>query len=131
MIDPNSISDEYVSYTDIKSELLSRLGFCGCGLPDESLNLINDLMIYIRQWNTPFEGILLSKEWEIRNKANHEYLHKIIASNYDGLCYVLFNLLADKNITRHGGSLPGWVEDYKFAEKLEKYINHINNEDED
>ena len=33
--------------SEIEDEILDRLGFCGCGMPDDAIRLINDLMKYI------------------------------------------------------------------------------------
>jgi hypothetical protein len=107
--------------------LLEKLGFCGCGSPNDALKLIHDLIQYLEQFRDykgPYHGI----EWEEYCKEDKDSLKKVIDENYDGICYTLFYFLDSKEITSHGGSVPGWLEDHDFYEKLKRYLNRINSE---
>lgn len=112
---------------DLKSYLLERLGFCGCGLPDDALTLIHDLLNYIEVFRShPYTGHFPGAEWDAYCASDKDALQKVIDDNEDGVKYCLFYLIADKNITNHGGSVPGWIEDYEFKDKLKTYIDYIN-----
>lgn len=118
--------DDCVDWNDVAEELHTRLGFCGCGMPKEALTLINDLLEYIDYRSQPYKGTFSGPEWTQHCKDARDALDKIISNNPDGVKYVLFYLIADKNITAHGGSVPGWIEDHTFKNKLKSYIEHIN-----
>lgn len=36
-----------------QSDLLNRLGFCGCGMPDAALQLIHDVLQYLKDFRMP------------------------------------------------------------------------------
>lgn len=109
---------------DLEQTLCERLGFCGCGMPDDALSLINDIIqkyIGMPPYSRGFNG----KEWREHCENKERILKKIIDENYDGVRYVLFYLLDDKKITFHGGSVPGEIEDKEFANKLSRYAAMI------
>jgi hypothetical protein len=111
---------------EIEGELLERLGFCGCGMPNAALILIHELLIYIEErWSTHYNGPFQGPEWESHCKSDKDAIKHVIERNYDGICYVLFYLLDHKRITSHGGSVPGWIEDDDFRDKLKNYIEYI------
>jgi hypothetical protein len=119
--------DEIVDWSDIELELLQRLGFCGCGMKAEALYLINDLLDYIDHRSRPYRGAFQGPDWKKHCQDDKDAFNKVITDNPDGVKYVLFYLIADKDITSHGGSVPGCLEDYEFRDKLKSYVAHINN----
>lgn len=68
-------------------------------------------------------------DWDDHCAADKSALQKVIDDNPDGVKYCLFYLIADKDITNHGGSVPGWIEDYSFKDKLKSYIDYMNKGD--
>ncbi len=122
--------DEIIDWGDVQGYLLGRLGFCGCGIPDVALSLINDLLAYIEEFRSkPYTGSFQGKEWDAHCSADKAALQKVIDDNQDGVKSCLFYLVSSKNITNHGGSIPGWIEDHEFRRKLKSYIDYMIGED--
>lgn len=117
--------DDVVDWEEAEGCLLTRLGFCGCGMPDEALTLIHDLLDYIEDRHKPYDGPFQGPEWDKHCRDDEEAIKKVITGNPDGVRYVLFYLLDSKEITTHGGSVPGWIEDNEFRDKLKSYIEYI------
>ena len=119
--------DDFIDWKGVEGELCERLGFCGCGRPKESLSLINDLLEYVENYRSkPYTGAFQGAEWDKHCQDDVDALNKVIADHPDGIKYILFYLISDKDITEHGGSVPGWIEDYDFKNKLKSYIDYIN-----
>jgi hypothetical protein len=99
-----------INYNDLESLIISGIfNFCGCGLPEEAIKFIRDVMAHIdrkRPDNQKFEDFY--KEWS-------EEGDKIAPL---GALYFTYYVLADKELTEHGGSVPGWLSP-KGRETLE------------
>jgi len=114
------------NWNELESELLERLGFCGCGAPDEALLLIHDLLVHFENHRAiNYTGSFEGAEWEKYCKDEKESLNKVLDDNKEGIKYALFYLLDDKGITNHGSSVPGWVEDTEFMDKLKLYVKKL------
>lgn len=121
---------EFKNWDDVKSELLERLGFCGCGLPDDALQLIHDLIEFIDgRFNKECNASAGSDKWKSHCDDMRASLRKVLHDNMSGIEYVLFYLLDNKEITEHGGCVPGFIVDKEFMNTLKSYINHINGND--
>jgi len=79
----------------------SILDFCCCGCPEDNLKYIRDVLEHIN-WKygrqEPFDEWY--KEWRVM--APSLFVN-------DGAEYFIYYVLAAKNLTEHGGSVPGWL----------------------
>lgn len=107
-------------------ELIERLGFCMCGLPEEALKFIHDLLAWVDHRMNSKAPALQGEEWTKYFRDIDAGYDKILADNKDGLKYMLFYFLDDKELTEHGGSVPGWILDTEFYDKLKQYIQEAH-----
>lgn len=113
----------------IEHEILERFNFCGCGAPEEFIRLINDVMQWIdKKLNKPYSGKFHGSEWDALTDDYEKAWDDLISSNRRGVEYALFYLLDSKEITTHGGAVPGWIEDKEFMNKVEKYVEGLKDE---
>ena len=92
---------ESVYHPDAESALGSVLGFCNCGMPTEALRFIWKVLELIGEET---EGT-----WEEWYKGHRERADKLFHKDH-GIKYVVYYLLAEKGLTEHGGSVPGWLD---------------------
>ena len=89
-------------YEDVEDFIATGLlGFCGCGKPHhaikhvrQSLQLVHDLKYLV------WEEKLTYKEW--KEKTKEVFLN-------EGAEYFMWYFLDNKELTEHGGSVPGWL----------------------
>jgi hypothetical protein len=102
---PDMPQEKGCFYEDVESLIqIEILGFCGCGCPDESVKYVGKALRLIQDradtWDNrtsmPFE------EW----KAKCKELFKTSEAEY-----FMFYYLDSKDLTEHGGSVPGWLTD--------------------
>lgn len=113
--DGSYIGPEEVYYEDAESFILSGiLGFCGCGMPEDAGRYIRDVLKHIE--------ILANLSREVDWSANYaswtEQGKKLFASQ--GAEYFAYYVLSEKELTEHGGSVPGWL-----TEKGKNVLNDL------
>lgn len=121
-IECESKGDCFCGLERLESKLLNRLGFCGCGMPEESLKFIYELLEWIK-FRHSFEGASFGEEWDKHWIDVDKKFDSLIESNKYGFMFTLFYFLDDKRITTHGGSVPGWLDDETFFNELKTYVN--------
>lgn len=84
---------------------LAVLGFCGCGMPENTAAWVLEGLDII---NEPFEHD--EKEWLQLYGDWKDRVRKHYGDN-DGSRYFFWYWCADKEFTEHGGSVPGWLTD--------------------
>lgn len=116
--DGDYIDDDGNHAEDLMSFLQSSiLKFCCCGEPQKNLLMIYYLLTDLKEWH---ENIILGKdEWDKRQ----EKLKKYVQDNWSIFLDFFYYVMAEKNITEHGGSIPGWVEDENLYDTLAVWIN--------
>lgn len=82
-------------------EIQESLGFCGCGQPETVLLFLKEVLELIS--DEPAEGVTFD-EWYPGHRAK-----ELALFHSDGIAYFVWYVLADKDITEHGGSVPGWL----------------------
>lgn len=107
-------------YEDAESFLQTKiLGFCGCGDPDLSLK---HTQTALRQVSNLKELVWEKKqtweEWDAENKK--------LLGGETGV-YFMWYWLDNKELTEHGGSVPGWltIEGYELLEDLDEYFEEV------
>lgn len=76
------------------------LGFCTCGRPEESLSLVRDVLRHISHLqDLVWTNQQTFEEWDEAGEA--------ICGERE--MYFLFYFLDSKNLTEHGGAVPGWL----------------------
>ena len=100
-IDGIYYDDEHTYY---QNKCLDVLGWCGCGSPENCLDLIKQVLL------------LLNRE----DKGKWDELEKLIPQNEAR--DIIYYLLDDKDLTSHGSCIPGWTseEGKEFIKMLEK-----------
>ena len=83
-------------YDSAVDALGSVLGFCGCGAPEAALRYVRSAL---RCLNPPTWKDY--DAWRARADA--------VFRGDEGAEYVMWYLLSDKNLTEHGGGVPGWL----------------------
>lgn len=95
----------------LENEIYDRLGICGCGMPEEAVIFLDSFINWVQ--DTTESGLS-----DVENSADFV---RIIKDHFWGLLYLLYYYLDDKQIFEHGSSVPGWVPDIQFIEKLNRY----------
>ncbi len=80
-----------------EQDFCDRLGFCGCGMPDELLPYVADALRHVADLsnNSP-------DAWDERRAE----LYPVPGSDW-----FMWEVLNEKGLTEHGGSVPGWLTD--------------------
>lgn len=93
--------DSY-AYEDAVSFIASgMLGFCGCGKPEEALTFMRDVMRHIH--------CLQSDDFLSAEEAFEDWVKEGQKIGSEGALYFAYYVLDDKQLTEHGGSVPGWL----------------------
>ena len=108
-------------YEDAESLIATGvLGFCGCGMPDaalehvrKALQIVDDLKQLVWEKKITYE------QWEERKK-------EVFANS--GQEYFMWYFLDNKELTEHGGSVPGWLtqEGIELLEDLNELSAEAN-----
>lgn len=78
------------------------LGFCCCGQPDANLKFIAQVLKHINELKTEVWSKNISfEDWQFQGST--------IAS--ENALYFAYYFLDQKELTEHGGSVPGWLTD--------------------
>jgi hypothetical protein len=94
------VDEDNCHWEDAESFLAGKImGFCGCGNNEVALKYIRDVMELIEKIHTG-EG----ESWRAAYTALDDFF-----SNNSGLQYTIYYLLDMKELTTHGGSVPGWL----------------------
>lgn len=98
-----SFIDPSGSYYESAEDFLqiSTLGFCGCGCPEESLGYVRDVLQHIDN--------LKQLVWEKKQTYEEWAAEGSKLFSNDGARYFTFYVLDQKELTEHGGSVPGWL----------------------
>jgi len=81
------------------------LNFCGCGMPDENLKFIKDVLELIEYRRSHDEEKETWDEFWDKYKIKELELY----SDNEGLRYFIWYVFDSMGITDHGGSVPGWL----------------------
>jgi len=93
------LDEDDISHENAESYLGNQLSFCGCGRPEDALLFMRDVLHALDTKGGSRD------EWEERNKNLKELWHSIP----DGIMYLVYYFLDNKELTTHGGSVPGWL----------------------
>lgn len=97
------MSDE----TDNESDIMDELGFCGCGMPVDATEYVLAVLEHIDRLKTHvWEKALTWEQWNAEGDT--------IFTN-DGAAYFAYYVMAEKGLTEHGGSVPGWLSEKGYA----------------
>lgn len=89
---------ENIAY--VQSIVLDKLGFCGCGSPEDVLKLLKEVLEILDMRNPRDKD-----SWQISYKKLEERFYKD-----DTLLTFFLYWLDDKELTEHGGSVGGsWL----------------------
>jgi hypothetical protein len=82
---------------------IGTLGFCGCGMPEQALDHIRGaLQLLADLEDKVWKGALPMDDWNVQVCA--------LLPTY-GARYFMWYFLDNKELTEHGGSVPGWLTD--------------------
>jgi len=82
----------------VHDQIITELGFCGCGRPEDALRFLRDLLAEIGR-----EGDAENRWKRISDAAGGQ--------QKPGMDYFVFYQLDHLGLTDHGGSVPGWLSD--------------------
>lgn len=89
------------------SDIMDELGFCGCGMPVDATEYVLSVLEHIERLKTHvWEKKITFEEWIEEGK--------MIFPN-DGAAYFAYYVMAEKGLTEHGGSVPGWLSEKGYA----------------
>ena len=104
--DGSYIDEDDCTYEDAESFILSGiLGFCGCGMPEDTGKYIRDVLMHVDKLANLSRG----EGWVDRYAEWGSDGKKIFANS--GSEYFAYYVLSEKELTEHGGSVPGWLTD--------------------
>lgn len=110
--DDGYYDEEGCFYGDAEEFLSTKiLGFCGCGMPQESLKYVMGALQLIKE--------RVDKDYK-QIKAEEDAYYKS-----DGAKYFMWYFLDNKGFTEHGGSVPGWltVDGKELLEDITEWLN--------
>lgn len=81
------------------------LGFCGCGIPEETAEWV---LRGLEAIDRPFQRE--EKEWQAFYPQWQDELRSLYGDN-DAARYFFWYWCDDKGLTEHGGGVPGWLTD--------------------
>jgi len=94
-LDQYRVDDYYMinnsRYDDTPAIILEMLGFCGCGLPRAATIALYEVLNYIEYCMSDEETDAVTQPFE------------------DGVSTLIYYMLDDKELTDHGGCVPGWL----------------------
>lgn len=106
--DDGSYIDEKGGYhEDAASLIASLLGFCGCGSPEDAVQFTGKVLRLIKSNSDVNWSNIVEVESHRRKKDD---IFKDSGSEY-----FTYYVLDEKEITEHGGSVPGWLTDKGHA----------------
>lgn len=78
-------------------------GFCGCGCPDEALKFMHAALHLVADMH-PTDGAAFD-DWWPKHRARADALFH----GDGGIEYFTYYHLAERKLTEHGSSVPGWL----------------------
>jgi hypothetical protein len=129
------VNKEHVYFENLEDFLQEGiLGFCGCGRSNANLELIHDrLQLHEkhREENENFPALNLNTPanmdlWKKHCGDHQEEIKKFVMENWQAFDYFFWYVMDSKNITSHGGSIPGWLDDDNFFDALKTYMREEN-----
>lgn len=100
-LDGSYIDEEGVTWVDTTSFFQCKiLGLCGCGLPEQNLLYIRDVLRHINRLKEFHEKQISYDEWKA---AGRQIMHT------EQIEYFTYYVLDSLGLTEHGGSVPGWL----------------------
>lgn len=98
------VSEDGVSLGDASGALRELFGFCGCGCPDAALAYVRDAMRLVAMRGP--EAFEARSKWykSVKQPAIDALFH-----GNRGAEYFMWYMLDSKELTEHGGSVPGWL----------------------
>jgi hypothetical protein len=101
-----------MTLNELQEYIYGELGFCGCGLPEETIALLRDVLSVIESDEPNYKALLPLLD------------HK----KTPGLVYTYLYLLDDKGLTDHGsGVMACWLTD-KGSELLDSLRQYTTQE---
>jgi hypothetical protein len=98
------VTDDGCFHEDAESVLGDLLGLCGCGRPEEVLRYVLDaLRLVAMRGPSEYDGHRAWYDAEYRPRVDDLF------GGNTGAEYFMWYMLADKDLTEHGGSVPGWL----------------------
>jgi len=116
--DGTYLDEEGCTYDDAESILISILGLCGCGMPDEVLLFVKDALELVQD--------LKENVWQDKKTYGEWAEDAGRVFRTCGIEYLTWNFLDQKGLLEHGGSLPGWLtsKGIDFLEDLREYAKN-------
>ena len=110
---PPSLMQDGQNFHYNRQELLEQLGLCDCGQPDECLKLIKSFIDLVEEKK--------HVNWDNKEQVTgyEQKENELFLNNIHLFPFFLGYLLNHKDIFEHGGSVPGWLLDNEFKEKLD------------
>jgi hypothetical protein len=112
--------DEEGCHYDNLTDLLQikGLGFCGCGLPEDTLEFVYGLISISEKARTERDGLNYEQSIKLYEKEKAEK-RQYFLSNIETVELFFSYFLDREGITTHGGSVYGaWLDDENFFEAL-------------
>lgn len=112
--------EDGVFHEDAESFLQTKiLGFCGCGNPELSLKHTQTALRQVYNLKElVWEKKQTFKDWDAESE-------KLLGG--EASAYFMWYWLDTKELTEHGGSVPGWLstKGYELLEDLDEYFEEM------
>lgn len=103
---------------ELKDEIFTNFGFCGCGDPESALQFLLEILQLIK------DRADAANNTEKYNKLYEDIEEKLHFKSTPGLFWLFLYMLDQKGLTEHGGTVRGcWLTDE--GEKLLASIKEI------
>lgn len=113
------IDDNDCQWDDLEGFLQGYiLDFCLCGDPEINLSLIYDLLTFLKERSNIDDKTTGFENWLNLYRLREQFLIKYVKDNPKAFLNFFWYVMAKKNITEHGSSIPGWIDDENFYEAL-------------
>lgn len=107
--DPSrSVQDIPLCLGNWKNAIGDVLGFCGCGSPETALLYVLKILRVLDEKGPDSWGPGGKDAWNEWYAAHRARLDGVFHGDA-GAEYLAYYLLDNKNLTEHGGSVPGWL----------------------
>lgn len=105
---------EQTIYEEYEKLVFSDLGICGCGTPEETIEMIVEYLKHNIEYKNKYK---IEKDFDKVYKEDKEWEERFIEENKELLFLFMLYILDDKEFMEHGTSVySSWV--IKKGEKL-------------
>lgn len=103
-----------VWHESVEDYLHDKLGFCGCGYPDDAAEFVRDALLSV--YGVGDELVLATGKPVLRTYREHDAaaealrrLARCVFGDDDGLKMFVYYVLTELGLLEHGGCVPGWL----------------------